>query len=298
MKLLLRTSAFVIAIICNAGPVSSQGTSNTHMPDFQEATLRYYVSAAGVRASIWDIETNSERQIPLEVAENQHVAGTPSIVLMNGGVTSWQAWRALAQIPTLSGDIELPPEGSLAPGRYIIASEEMRWMLIKRMQARQRHILDEFWERRANDLPYSNRNDALITASLIERETSIPEERPLIASVLLNRLNQGMRLQLDTTVMYSITEGKENLNRRLRMSELRGDSPFNTYMVDGLPPAPIANPSASSIEAALNPAETNYVFYVQDGGGGYAFAETFEEHNENVARWRRFEAERNRENSD
>ncbi|MEY8839915.1 endolytic transglycosylase MltG, partial [Cribrihabitans sp. XS_ASV171] len=124
-----------------------------------------------------------------------------------------------------------------------------------------------------------------------EKETGVPEERRQVASVFVNRLRQGMRLQTDPTVIYGITKGQGTLGRGLRQSELRGVTPWNTYVIEGLPPTPIANPGMASLEAAVDPANTDYVFFVADGTGGHAFAETLQEHNRNVARWREIEAE-------
>ena len=132
----------------------------------------------------------------------------------------------------------------------------------------------------------------MILASIIEKETGVADERRQVASVFVNRLNRGMRLQTDPTVIYGVTRGQGVLGRGLRQSELRGDTPWNTYVIEGLPPTPIANPGRASIEAALDPDDTPFVFFVADGSGGHAFAETLEEHNRNVAVWRRIEAER------
>ncbi|MFV2034010.1 MAG: endolytic transglycosylase MltG, partial [Halocynthiibacter sp.] len=154
-------------------------------------------------------------------------------------------------------------------------------------------ILQELWQTRADDLPIASIQEALILASIVEKETGLPEERAQVASVFVNRLNAGMRLQTDPTVIYGITRGQSTLGRGLRQSELRRETPWNTYLIDGLPPTPIANPGRAAIEATLAPAQTDYLFFVATGTGGHAFARTLAEHNENVARWRRLEAESN-----
>lgn len=141
-------------------------------------------------------------------------------------------------------------------------------------------------------LPLASAEEALILASIIEKETSVPDERRQVASVFVNRLNRGMRLQTDPTVIYGITRGEGVLGRGLRQSELRGETPWNTYVIEGLPPTPIANPGRASIEAALNPDTTDYIFFVADGTGGHAFATNLDDHNRNVARWREIEAQR------
>jgi UPF0755 protein len=163
------------------------------------------------------------------------------------------------------------------------------------MTGRQTEILAEAWAARVDGLPYDTPEEALIMASIIEKETSIPEERGRVASVFINRLQQGMRLQTDPTVIYGITKGEGVLGRGLRQSELRRETPWNTYVIDGLPPTPIANPGRDAILAAVKPDVTDYVFFVADGTGGHAFAVTLDEHNENVARWRAIEAERGAE---
>ncbi|MGB2200773.1 MAG: endolytic transglycosylase MltG, partial [Pseudooceanicola atlanticus] len=163
---------------------------------------------------------------------------------------------------------------------------------IDRMETAQEVILEAAWVERADNLPYDTPEEALIMASIIEKETGVAEERDQVASVFINRLNQGMRLQTDPTVIYGITNGQGVLGRGLRQSELRGETPYNTYVIDGLPPTPIANPGRAAIEAAVNPSSTDFLFFVADGSGGHAFARTLAEHNENVARWRQIEAER------
>jgi UPF0755 protein len=160
---------------------------------------------------------------------------------------------------------------------------------------RQTADLAEAWAARAEGLPYKTPEEAMIMASIVEKETGIPEERQQVASVFINRLAQGMKLQTDPTVIYGITKGEGILGRGLRQSELRRETPWNTYVIDGLPQTPIANPGQAAIEAALNPDTTKYLFFVADGTGGHAFAETLEAHNENVAKWRAIEAERGEE---
>jgi UPF0755 protein len=200
--------------------------------------------------------------------------------------------EALRGVEVLDGEIEVPAEGSLAPDSYEVVPGDTRQSVIDRMQEAQQVILAAAWEDRQPDLPIESPEEALILASIIEKETGVPEERGQVASVFVNRLRAGMRLQTDPTVIYGITEGRGVLGRGLRQSELRGATPYNTYVIEGLPPTPIANPGRASIEAALNPEETPYIFFVADGTGGHAFAETLDEHNRNVARWREIEAER------
>ncbi|MBK1636168.1 endolytic transglycosylase MltG [Rhodovulum adriaticum] len=214
-------------------------------------------------------------------------------VTLAEGVTSWQVVEELKAADFLSGTVaDLPAEGSLAPDSYEVSQGADRAGLIAEMQARQTRLLEALWLDRQDGLPLDSKEEALILASIVEKETGIPEERRRVASVFVNRLRQGMRLQTDPTVIYGVTEGKGPLGRGLRQSELRRETPWNTYVIDGLPLTPIANPGRASIAAVLDPETTDYLFFVADGTGGHAFAQTLAEHNRNVARWRQIEAER------
>ncbi|MCU0801111.1 MAG: endolytic transglycosylase MltG [Rhodobacteraceae bacterium] len=212
------------------------------------------------------------------------------------GVTSWQVIDALKRADFMAGDVpELPAEGSLAPDSYEVEPGADRAALVALMAERQVQVLAEEWAKRAEGLPYETPEEAMIMASIVEKETGIAEERGRVASVFVNRLEQGMKLQTDPTVIYGVTRGEGVLGRGLRQSELRRETPWNTYVIDGLPPTPIANPGRAAIAAALNPDTTPYLFFVADGTGGHAFAETLAEHNENVARWREIEAQAGQE---
>ena len=215
-------------------------------------------------------------------------------VTLAEGVTSWQVRDALSRIDILEGDLaEVPAEGSLAPDSYEVQPGDTRASVIERMQAAQENIVAAAWAERQEGLPVESPADLLTLASIIEKETGVAAERPQVASVFVNRLNQGMRLQTDPTVIYGITNGEGTLGRGLRRSELDRPTPYNTYTIEGLPPTPIANPGREAIEAAANPDETPFTFFVADGTGGHAFAVTLEEHNANVARWREIEARQN-----
>ncbi len=207
------------------------------------------------------------------------------------GLTSWQIVEGLRTAEFLFGEItELPPEGTLAPDTYDVRRGSTRQDLIDRMTEAQTAALQEVWATRMDNLPILTPAEALTLASIIEKETSVPEERGLVSSVFVNRLNRGMRLQTDPTVIYGVTNGRGSLNRGLLRSELRTPTAYNTYVIAGLPPGPIANPGRAALEAAVNPDESDYLFFVADGTGGHAFAETLAEHNRNVARWREIEA--------
>ena len=212
------------------------------------------------------------------------------------GATSWQVWDSLRRAEFLAGELsDVPAEGALAPDSYEVRRGAERGTLVAEMETRQAAILAAAWEGRVEGLPISTPEEALILASIIEKETSVPAERRQVASVFVNRLRQGMRLQTDPTVIYGITRGQGTLGRGLRRSELDARTPWNTYQIDGLPPTPIANPGRAAIEAALNPDVTPYIFFVADGTGGHAFAVTLAEHNRNVALWRQIEAEQRRQ---
>jgi peptidoglycan lytic transglycosylase G len=207
------------------------------------------------------------------------------------GATTWQIVQALRGADFLTGTVaDLPPEGSLAPDSYEVSSGTNTADLLARMRTRQDERLSAAWQNRAPDLPVSTPQEALILASLIEKETGVASERAQVASVFVNRLRKGMRLQTDPSVIYGVTNGQGVLDRGLRQSELRRETPYNTYVIVGLPPTPIANPGIESIQAALHPAQTDYIFFVANGTGGHAFATTLAEHNKNVAAWKAIEA--------
>ena len=214
------------------------------------------------------------------------------------GVTSWQVVEALKSAEFLKGEVaKVPAEGTLAPDSYEVRRGADRAGLLDEMAKRQTAILAAAWENRASGLPYETPEEALVMASIVEKETGVPEERRQVASVFVNRLEQGMKLQTDPTVIYGVTEGKGVLGRGLRQSELNRETPYNTYVVAGLPPGPICNPGRAAIEAALNPDSTQYLFFVADGTGGHVFAETLDEHNRNVARWREIERQQKSQGS-
>ena len=235
----------------------------------------------------------AEDEPPAAYEEVKGRADTQYRIALAEGVTSWTIVQALNGLDLLDGDVEeIPREGSLAPDSYAFAPGDQVADLLAQMKAAQDQILAEAWAGRDDDLPYESPEDALIMASIIEKETGVTDERRQVASVFVNRLNRGMRLQTDPTVIYGITRGQGVLGRGLRQSELRAETPWNTYVIAGLPPTPIANPGRASIEAAVNPDSTDFIFFVADGTGGHAFATNLEDHNRNVAAWREIEAER------
>ena len=232
-------------------------------------------------------------EAPAEYLDVRDRADTRFRIAVAEGVTSFQIVEGLKRISLLDWDVsEVPAEGSLAPQSYEVKKGDKREELLAEMAERQDSILAEAWENRVEGLTVNSPEEALILASLIEKETGVAEERRQVASVFVNRLRLGMKLQTDPAVIYGITLGQGVLGRGLRRSELRAATPYNTYVIDALTPTPIANPGRASIEAALYPDSTDYIFFVADGTGGHAFAVTLAEHNANVARWRQIEAER------
>jgi UPF0755 protein len=201
------------------------------------------------------------------------------------GLTVGQVLKKLATSDSLSGDIQVvPEEGTLLPETYHFSHGDHRAALVARMQDGMVKLVARFWKDRAADLPYHTPAEAVALASIIERETGFDNERSLIAGVFVNRLRRGMRLQSDPTVAYGIAP--EGLGRPLTRGDLRRRTLHNTYIIKGLPPTPICNPGMASIRAALNPAKTDFLYFVADGIGGHAFAKTLQDHNHNVARWR------------
>lgn len=257
-----------------------------------EAQVRELDPATDQYEEIAAFDPTSEEQ-PDEYKAKRSDADTRYRIALAEGVTSWQVIEALNAIDVLSGEItERPEEGTLAPDSYEVVEGADRNALLARMQEIQTLRIAAAWESRQEGLPLAGPEEMLVLASIIEKETGVPDERRQVASVFVNRLNQGMKLQTDPTVIYGITKGRGVLGRGLRQSELRSQTPWNTYVINGLPPSPIANPGMASLEAAVAPAATDYVFFVADGSGGHAFAETLEEHNRNVAKWREIEAQR------
>ena len=268
-----------------------------------EVVYRIGVISNEVELRELDLETNryvekaafdpAIEEAPAVFGEVRAQNDTRYRVAIAEGTTSWQIVEALKLVDVLEGEVaELPAEGTLAPDNYEVATGDTRASVIARMTDAQEVLVAAAWASRVDGLPLKDAQEMLVLASIIEKETGLPDERRQVASVFENRLKRGMRLQTDPTVIYGLTEGKGVLGRGLRASELRKVTAWNTYVIEGLPPTPIANPGKASIEAAVDPAATNFVFFVADGSGGHAFAETLEQHNANVAKWRQIEAER------
>lgn len=204
------------------------------------------------------------------------------------GVTSAMVVEILNAQPALTGDVPVPPEGSVLPETYEIQRGEERSAVLARMMDARDELLTKLWAQRQPGLPYETPEEAVIMASIIEKETSVPAERPMIARVFVNRLQQGMRLQTDPTIIYGLTKGRP-LGRGILKSERDTPTAYNTYTIDGLPPTPIANPGRESLAAALSPPPGDQLYFVADGTGGHAFSKTYDEHEVHVGRLRQRE---------
>ena len=206
------------------------------------------------------------------------------------GLTSEQIVARLSENDIFSGSVrEMPREGTLLPETYKFPRGSPREQVIARMQQAQKRVLAEIWDRRNPDIPVKTPEQLVTLASIVEKETGKADERSRVASVFVNRLRQKIKLQSDPTIIYGLVGGKGTLGRPIKRSEIQQPSPYNTYVVDGLPPGPIANPGRASLEAAANPARTRDLFFVADGTGGHAFSDSYDQHQKNVAKLRAME---------
>src|SRR3984893_1728324 len=214
----------------------------------------------------------------------QHAVTVPE------GLTSEQIVARLSENDIFSGSVrEQPREGTLLPETYKFPRGTPREQVVARMQQAQKRVLTEIWERRSPDLPIKTPEQLVPLASIVEKETGKADERSRVAAVFVNRLRQKIKLQSDPTIIYGLVGGKGTLGRPIKRSEIQQPSPYNTYVVDGLPPGPIANPGRASLEAAANPARTRDLFFVADGTGGHAFSDSYDQHQKNVAKLRSIE---------
>lgn len=299
----LKAGSFLVQPGTSMSEIVEQVTRGGASTCGTEVVYRIGVNRVSVQVRELDPATNSfdeiaqfepgKEAVPEIYVEKKEQADTRFRIALAEGVTSWQVVESMKAMDVLEGSAgNVPPEGSLAPDSYEVSPGDNRASVVERMQSAQERLLAEAWEARDDNLPIDSPEELLTLASIIEKETGVAEERRQVASVFVNRLNQGMRLQTDPTVIYGITKGEGVLGRGLRRSELRRETPWNTYVIEGLPPTPIANPGRASLMAAAQPDESPYIFFVADGTGGHAFAVTLAEHNENVARWRQIEADR------
>jgi UPF0755 protein len=248
-------------------------------------------AAAHLKAGEYEIASGaSMAQILADIRAGKVVR---HLISVPEGWTSGMALDAVNAEPVLTGTAEEPPEGSLLPDTYEVQRGEDRAAVIARMRAARDTVVAELWAGRDPGLPLASADEAVTLASIVEKETGVPAERPRVAAIFVNRLKAGMALQSDPTIIYGLTRGRP-LGRGIRASELADVNPYNSYKVVGLPPTPIANPGRAALEAVLHPAKTDELYFVADGTGGHAFASTYAEHEKNVARWREIEAAKKR----
>ncbi|RFC69173.1 MULTISPECIES: endolytic transglycosylase MltG [Mesorhizobium] len=243
--------------------------------------------AADLKAGEYEIKPGaSMREIMDLMASGKSILYS---ITIPEGLTVEQALQKVSATPELSGDLPtaMPAEGSLAADTQRFTRGTERKAIVDKMLADQKALVEEIWAKREDGLPLKNIDEFVTLASIVEKETGIADERPQVAAVFINRLNKGMRLQSDPTILYGLFGGKGRpADRPIFQSDIQKPTPYNTYVIDGLPPTPIANPGRAALEAVANPAKTKDLYFVASGGGGHVFAETLEQHNKNVARWR------------
>ncbi len=252
------------------------------------ASVLYFNAQAKLKAGDYAIKANASMRSVLDtLVEGKAILYS---VTIPEGWTSQRVVERLLAHEELSGEIAaIPAEGSLLPDTYRFDRGTDRMDLIRRMQEAQTRFLDRVWPGREENLPIASKEETLILASIVEKETGKADERAMVASVFLNRLRLGMRLGSDPTIIYGLVGGQGSLGRPIYRSEITKPTPYNTYVITGLPPTPIANPGRAAIEAVLRPDKTDYLYFVADGTGGHAFARSLAEHNRNVAEWRKIE---------
>ena len=274
------------------------------------AVVNFRIGIARVEVDLRELDVESGRletkvnflpvtqEAPAEYLEARDAEDVSYRVVVAEGATSWQVVEALKAADFLDGDSgPVPPEGVLAPGSYEIRVGTARQDILAQMVASQSATLAKAWANRAEGIPIRSPEEALILASIIEKETSIADERTIVSQVFMNRLDRRMKLQFDPTIIYGITRGEGTLGRSIRQSDidgvtekrLHGEVAYNTYQIEGLPAGPIANPGTAAIEAAVRPDGSDYLFFVADGSGGHVFSKTYDEHLRHVARLRALE---------
>lgn len=286
-------ATFVVKRGASVGEVATQLESRNLISD--ERIFRYGAKVLdvekGLKAGEYEIRAGaSMRDILANLVSGKSVLHSLTIP---EGLTVQQILARIGEDEVLVGDMpaEIPPEGSLLADTQRFSRGTTRAEILQKLMNDQKRLVDGVWARRAPNLPVKDINEFVTLASIVEKETGKSDERPRVAGVYINRLNKGMRLQSDPTIIYGIYGGRgKPADQPIRKSDLEKVTPYNTYLIDGLPPTPIANPGKAALEAVANPSQTNELFFVADGTGGHVFAVTLEEHNENVARWREVEA--------
>ena len=260
-----------------AGIGAIPGSAQTY-----RAMARLFGSGDPIQAGEFEIPAGTSGAEVLDIL--QHGQPVQRLVTVPEGMPSILVYEKLMEQKLLTGSIPVPEEGSILPDSYSFKRGESRAAVLKRMQDAMTKQLDALWAKKGPNSVVNSKREAVILASVVEKETGKPSERPMVAGVYSNRVRIGMKLDADPTVIYPITRGKP-LGRRIRRSELQANNGYNTYAMAGLPAGPIANPGRESIAAVLNPAQTKALYFVADGTGGHIFANTLAEHNANVQKW-------------
>ncbi|MCF3642172.1 endolytic transglycosylase MltG [Rhizobium sp. TRM95111] len=260
---------------------------------FRALSSIYLEDGTTLKAGEYELKANASMREILELLKSgKSILYSVSVP---EGLTVKQIFRRLADDPVLEGDLpaDLPAEGTLMPDTYKFSRGTKRADILQQMLTAQKALVEQIWEKRDDDLPIATPEELVTLASIVEKETGRADERPRVASVFINRLEKNMRLQSDPTIIYGLFggDGKPS-DRAIFQSDLEKETPYNTYVIKGLPPTPIANPGRAALEAVANPSRTTDLYFVADGTGGHAFAESLDEHNENVRRWRKLEAEK------
>ncbi len=273
--------AEIAAMLAREGIISNQRV-------FHIASAIYHRLGRTLKAGEYSFEPGESMQAVFDkISEGK---GVSHKVTVPEGWTTTQALERIRVNPVLTGDLpDDVAEGILLPDTYAFQRGDTRQSVVDRMRTAQVKLMQELWDKRAPNLPIKSIEEALILASIVEKETGVSSERARVAAVFINRLNKRMRLQSDPTIIYGIVGGKGKLGRPIRRSEIDAKTAYNTYQIDGLPPTPIANPGRKAIEAVLQPDETEELYFVADGTGGHVFAKTLAEHQVNVQNYRKIE---------
>jgi UPF0755 protein len=253
---------------------------------FFAAAAQITGAARSMKAGEYEFPSHASMAFVLEKIRKGQVVRHS--VTIPEGVTADMVREILMAQPVLEGSIAAPPEGSVLPDTYDVRRGEDRAVVLQRMMDARDKLLSRLWEQRQPGLPFDTPEEAVILASIVEKETSVPEERPKTARVFVNRLAKGMRLETDPTIIYGLTRGRP-LGRGIRKSERDTPTPYNTYHINGLPPTPIANPGRESLAAVLDPPPGDWLFFVANGTGGHTFTNSFDEHLKEVAKLRQLE---------
>ncbi|MCB2061091.1 MAG: endolytic transglycosylase MltG [Novosphingobium sp.] len=279
-----KNTAFIVPSSASLASVAEKLEEEGAISSAESFSLRARIFGGGapIKAGEFLLPKGASEATILSIIQGDDVVRR--FVTIPEGMPSVMVQERLMAQPHLTGDIPVPKEGSILPDSYDFERGEARSEVVRRMQAAMQRTLGELWAKRAPGIVVKTPEEALVLASIVEKETGKPSERRLVAGLYSNRLKKGMLLQADPTIIYPITKGKP-LGRRIRQSEIQAVNGYNTYTMVGLPKGPITNPGRESLAAVLNPAKTDALFMVADGSGGHAFASTLEQHNANVEKW-------------